>query len=97
DNIIWKSVTLYNCELLQLTAKSLQSGKLRIQVSLIRTKDPRSINGRHKALEVEVIEIQDVLLEFCPYKPKIVEQISEISESESPLENIRRMINEATS
>ncbi|MDF5723261.1 MAG: KGK domain-containing protein [Rhizonema sp. PD37] len=97
DNIIWKSVTLYNCELLHLTAKSWQSGKLRIQVSLIRTKVPRSTNRRHKAIEVEVIEIQDILLEFCPYKPKIVEQIPEITEAKSSLEDIRRMISEARS
>lgn len=73
--------TNINCEILRLGAKSWQKGKLRIQVILERT----SIGNHHPSRQN--VQLDRVYLEFCPDQP-------EISEPESPLDDLRQMINQ---
>ena len=80
SNLIWKSTTI-DCEILRLGSKKWQKGKLRIQVSL-----ERAAIGNYPPSQQKV-EIQHVYLEFCSDEP-------EISQPESPLDDIRQMINQ---
>ena len=80
SNLIWKSTTI-DCEILRLGSKNWQKGKLRIQVSLERAAVANYPPSSQN------MEIQHVYLEFCSDEP-------EISQPESPLDDIRQMINQ---
>jgi hypothetical protein len=80
SNLIWKSTTI-DCEILRLGSKNWQKGKLRIQVSLERVAVANYYPSRQR------MEIQHVYLEFCSEEP-------EINQPESPLDDIRQMINQ---
>ncbi len=72
--------SLIDCELLRLGSQSWQKGKYRLQVHI---KIPRDeYERRRKGL----IQLD---LEFCPDEPPI-------SEPESPLDDLRQMINQET-
>lgn len=87
SSINWQS-TIINCEVLKLGYKSWQSGKLKIQIAL-ESVDVTSVfsHGRHTSRETtKQLVIQEICLEFCPNE-------LEINSPESPLDDIRQMIN----
>jgi hypothetical protein len=78
SNVNWESNSI-DCEVLRLGAKSWQKGKLRIKVGLKRAFS--------NSPSEQKVEVQHVCLEFYPDEP-------EISEPESPLDDIRQMMNQ---
>ena len=77
--ICWKSpINGIDCEVLKLGSTSWQKGKLRFQVGVEVFPNERE---PEKKLKVKVS------FEFCPDVP-------EISQTESPLDDIRRIINQ---
>jgi hypothetical protein len=80
SSLTWESTTI-ECELLRLGSQSWQKGELKIQVSLKRAAVANYPPNQ------QTMEIHHVYLEFCPYEP-------EINQPESPLDDIRQMINQ---
>lgn len=78
----WESITI-DCELLRLGAKNWQKGKVRIQVGLERS------SNEHYSPSQQQVTLHHVSLEFCP------DEI-ENPQSESPLDDLRQMINQET-
>jgi hypothetical protein len=78
SDLKWQS-TIIDCEILRLGSKNWQKGKLKIQVRLEFTDSDRQ--GE------QTIDTPQVDLEFCPDEP-------EISQPESPLDDLRQMINQ---
>lgn len=77
--ITWKSpINGIDCEFLRLGTTSWQKGKLRFQVGVEVVPNERELEKKVKV---------KVSFEFCPDVP-------EISQPESPLDDIRRMINQ---
>jgi hypothetical protein len=72
--------SIIDCELLRLGSQSWQKGKCRLQVHI---KISRNERERKKQVLIEVD------LEFCPDEPPI-------SEPESPLDDLRKMIHQET-
>ncbi len=72
--------SIIDCELLRLGSQSWQKGKCRLQVH-IKIRDEDGTTRKPKLIEVD--------LEFCPDEPPI-------SEPESPLDDLRQMINQET-
>ncbi len=91
SNVVWKSNPI-DCEVLKLGAKSWQKGKLIIQVYLERT----AVDNRHSSQQK--IKLHHVYLEFCPDEPEVEETSAsnEIAQPESPLDDLRQMINQET-
>ena len=72
--------SIIDCEILRLGSQSWQKGKCRLQVHI---KISRNERERKKQVLIEVD------LEFCPDEPPI-------SEPESPLDDLRKMIHQET-
>ncbi len=72
--------SIIDCEILRLGSQSWQKGKCRLQVH-IKIRDEDGTTRKPKLIEVD--------LEFCPDEPPI-------SEPESPLDDLRQMINQET-
>ncbi|MFB2835388.1 KGK domain-containing protein [Floridanema evergladense] len=88
-----------DCEVLRLGAQNWQKGKLTIQVVLkflppldqekLRYVEAKKMDDKLREANVKRSEIMDikVILKFCPDTPEIIEP-------ESPLDDLRRMMNE---
>jgi hypothetical protein len=72
--------SIIDCEILRLGSQSWQKGKCRLQVHI-------KIHGMRMETRKQVLI--EVDLEFCPDEPPI-------SEPESPLDDLRQMINQET-
>ncbi|XWK88497.1 MAG: KGK domain-containing protein [Phormidium sp.] len=88
-----------DCEVLRLGAQNWQKGKLKIQAILkflppleqqpLQYVEPKKMYDKLRETNLTISEIMDikVILEFCPDTPEIIE-------TESPLDDLRRMMNE---
>lgn len=88
-----------DCELLRLSAQNWQKGKLKIQAVLkflppleqqpLQYVEAKKMYDKLRETNLTISEIMDikVILEFCPDTPEIIEP-------ESPLDDLRRMMNE---
>ncbi|MFB2898021.1 KGK domain-containing protein [Aerosakkonemataceae cyanobacterium BLCC-F50] len=88
-----------DCEVLRLGAQNWQKGKLKIQVVLkflspleqqpLQYVEAKKMDDKLREKNLTISEIMDikVILEFCPDTPEIIEP-------ESPLDDLRRMMNE---
>ena len=70
--------SIIDCEILRLGSQSWQKGKCRLQVHI---ENPRDENGTRRQGPIQLD------LEFCPDEPPI-------SEPESPLDDLRQIINQ---
>jgi hypothetical protein len=88
-----------DCEVLRLGAQNWQKGKLTIQVVLkflpplaqlsLKYVEAKKMADELRETNLKISEIMDikVILEFCPETPEIIEP-------ESPLDDLRRMMND---
>jgi hypothetical protein len=88
-----------DCEVLRLGAQNWQKGKLKIQAVLkflpplkkppLKYVEAKKMDDKLRETNLTTSEIMDinVILEFCPETPEIIEP-------ESPLDDLRRMMNE---